>query len=144
MFRGDIMGKLRSFDESYRELRALWLSAVQDLRKKSEAVEIPSYKILDGPDDDELCFTIFGMKCFMRFKHNLEKGIIEYGVIKSIDAGGTTIREPLMSVNYDGFGNLQPPYTDYRIEHFNRAHMSIIEQKSKQFLGAAFDLGGDE
>jgi hypothetical protein len=136
--------ELKNRDSNYSQLLNHWKKAVSMLSETSVNMGLSSYAVLPNTEEDVLCFSIFGIKCFMRFRHNIEQGIIEYGVIKRDDRSGNEIRIPITRVTFDYLGNLGAPYRTHHMGEYNLVHLLILWKHSVEFVKAAYDTGATQ
>lgn len=101
MLKQDVERELKTRDNQYSGLLNLWKKAISQVLENSSNAGLSSYTVLAGTEENELHFLIFGIKCFMRFQHNFERGTIEYGVVKRDDHSGNEAWITVMSFEFD-------------------------------------------
>ncbi len=132
-----IVEKLKKDDERYNEFLKKWQEAIAKVRAIQKNIGLASFTI-SNESVDELGFQIFGVNCFMRFKHNLEKGIIEYGVIRRDDRMGDNSWIPFTEIRFDALGNLMEPYKMHSIGEYGDVHLLLIAKHREDLLTAAY------
>jgi hypothetical protein len=136
--------ELKNRDDNYSKLLNHWKRAISMLSGNNANMGLSSYALLPNTEEDVFCFSIFGIKCFMRFRHNIEQGVIEYGVIKRDDRSGNEIWIPITRVSFDYLGNLSSPYMTHHMGEYNRVHLLILWKHSAEFVKAAYDTGATQ
>jgi hypothetical protein len=136
--------ELKNRDKDYSELLNHWKKAVTKVSENSAEIGLSSYAVLTGTEEHELRFSIFGIKCLMRFRHNFERGVIEYGVIRRDDRSGNELWALVTSVEFDYLGNLGSPYMMHHMGEYDHVHLMILGTHAAEFLKAAYDTGANQ
>lgn len=144
MLKQEVEKLLKARDIQYVGLLNLWKKAISQVRENSSDVGLSSYTFLASTEENEFHFLIFGIRCFMKFQHNFERGTIEYGVVKRDDHSGNEAWITVMTLEFDYLGNLGSPYNIHHINEYNRVHLLILAKESNKFLKAAYGTGASE
>ena len=128
-------------DKRYSKLLDKWNILKSKLKDPPYANEhkLSHYTVPEDHDPNELPFEVFGMKLFMRFRHDFEHGTVEYGITKVDDKSGTQLRVPVVSVHFSRTGALHEPYQDYIVEDYNKVHWQVLASNMDAFRKAAFE-----
>lgn len=136
--------ELKNRDKHYSELLKQWKKAISKVSENSANTGLSSYTVLTGTEEHELGFSIFGIKCLMRFRHNFERGVIEYGVIRRDDRSGNELWTLITSVDFDYLGNLGSPYKMHHMGEYDHVHLMILGTHAAEFLKAGYDTGANQ
>ena len=131
---------LRLRDRQYSELLTQWKTAVARVYKYRDDTSLTSYCVPAEAEDDELQFSAFGMKLYMRFRHSFESGIIEYGVITRSEIVNQELKVPVATVTFDHNGNIRPPHDWHPVSQYERVHWGVLASHLDDFVKKAYGL----
>ena len=132
---------LKDKDIQYNKLLEQWQLVREKVHSSSTSSKLSSYSILNDSVETEILFQVFGLKCFLRFKHDFEKGYLEYGVVVCDDNTGNTKRILVSTISFDRLGNLAAPYRTHAIREFGYVHFLVLSQIHEELLKASFNNG---
>jgi hypothetical protein len=134
---------LQFWDKRYSDLLDQWKTAVSKICESGNNIGLANYSAPNEADGDELRFVAFGMRFFVRFDHDFERGTIEYGILRPSKIDGQFLRVTVMSVDFDHVGNVDPPFNAGPISEYDRTHLTILASRMHDFVKAACD-GSEE
>lgn len=124
----DWFDRLKLKDKQYSDLLEQWKIAVSEVCKVRNEMRLVNYDVPEPAGGDELRFTAFGLRLFMRFRHSFEFGTIEYGVIAEARVEGQQLRIPVKRVQFDRRGNITTePYSDCHVGEYATVHLEVLE-----------------
>lgn len=135
--RMDLAQRLKLQDKHYSDLLAQWKIAASKVYQNRNSTGLTNYSVPTEAENDELLFKVFGLNCFMRFRHNFENGTIEYGVVKRHD-NDQKLWVPVVSVHFGQRGNLKPPFDFNPVTEYDRTHLEVLALHFDEFLKAAY------
>jgi hypothetical protein len=143
----DYDAKINGTNERYEKLLGYWNTIKEKVTKHRESIKIESYMICSSPDF-ELQFSIFGLKCFMRFKYHLigsrpGNSIIQYGSIAKNEETRKYIRVHITDVELDENGNIVCPSSEkgrIPIDDFGKVHSFVLSNIMESLAEATHDM----
>lgn len=134
----DLALKLRQRDKQFSDLLSQWKVVTSRICENEDNAGLSNYSIRKGEiEDDELRFDVFGLRFFMRFCHNFERGTIEYGIIRRNDIDEHHTRVPVVTLHFDRLGNLSAPFSLYPVSEYEKVHLQVLASYLDDFLTAA-------
>ena len=134
--------KIAEYDARYMRLRGGWGEARNQIVGAITSLGFNSDRIVDTTDDDEVRILVCGAHVYIRFKHDLEHGFIEYGVLKVSPDGKCQTRVEVETLQFDHLGNVSQHWNlkpGVGLE-FRELHLKTLAEKTPEILRCYFDL----
>jgi hypothetical protein len=122
---------LSKYVEKYTKLWAWWekaRSAITMAAKTSAGVEL--YQVVPADIIDEVRLRVCGALAYVRFRHDLENGRLEYGVLLTSADGRSVKYRRVKNVDFDERGNVGEHYHFDEVEEqsFKRLHLQTVTE----------------
>jgi len=122
---------LSTYVEQYKKLRTWWekaRSVIAEAAKTSAGVEL--YQLVPDDIGDEVRLRVCGALAYVRFKHDLKNGRLEYGVLLTSADGRPVKYERIKDLDFDELGNVGGHFHfgDEEEQNFKRLHRETLAE----------------
>lgn len=139
--------EIYDFNERYEKLIRYWNIIRKKVIEHQKTIKIESYNIFDNPDF-ELQFSIFGLKCFMRFKYHLigtkpGNSIVQYGALGKNEKTGKDIKVHVTDVEIDENGNIVCPSSEkgrISMDDYGKVHAFVLSNIIESLTEATYEV----
>jgi hypothetical protein len=134
--------KLAEYDAQYKKIRRGWEQARDQIISSTRAAGFDSYQIVNESVGDELRIMVCGALAYIRFKHDLTHGFLEYGVLKMHADGEHEERIKIEVFQFDTLGNVAQHWSlkPGSGSEFSELHLRTLAEKTSDILWLFFDL----
>jgi hypothetical protein len=131
---------LAEYDQIYGQLNRLWEKACKYIiRGTKSSAGFSSYEVLEERPG-EVRLRVFGALAYVRFKHDLENGFLEYGALKMSPQGEVKEYLEVASLKFDTLGNTEEHFDINGEMDFSNLHLKTLAKGMKEIVRLHFDL----